>query len=307
MPKRPTPKSSRYVSTFGPGMPAGIADSKEILGGKGAGLARMSAIGLPVPPGLTITTEACNAYSRSGKFPAGLVQEIERAVVQLGKAMGKTFGDPAEPLLVSVRSGARASMPGMMDTFLNLGLNENTVAGLAAASGDERFAWDSYRRFVFMYSDVVLGLSEDECPFEAIFAAAKKRLKVKNDTEVGAGDLKKVVRESLALVRKRTGQPFPTNPWEQPECSRGGSSAAGADGGEAESARPYNPAAAWPSVSCPGDRPPGSWPSPAAPLPTPRSTSRPSSPATPRPATTTPRPRAVYCATRRRTAAARGR
>jgi pyruvate,orthophosphate dikinase len=215
MPKRPTPKSSRYVSTFGPGMPAGIADSKEILGGKGAGLARMSAIGLPVPPGLTITTEACNAYSRSGKFPAGLVQEIERAVVQLGKAMGKTFGDPAEPLLVSVRSGARASMPGMMDTVLNLGLNEDTVAGLAAASGDERFAWDSYRRFVFMYSDVVLGLSEDECPFEAIFAAAKKRLKVKNDTEVGAGDLKKVVRESLALVRKRTGQPFPTNPWEQ--------------------------------------------------------------------------------------------
>jgi len=196
-------------------MPAGISDQKEVLGGKGAGLAKMSQIGLPVPPGLTITTQACNAYAATGAFPAGLEAETRKAMARLGKAMGKTFGDPKNPLLVSVRSGARVSMPGMMDTVLNLGLNEQTVAGLTAASGDERFAWDSYRRFVFMYSDVVLGIDGEECPFEAIFDRHKKRLGVKGDTEVSAADLKKVVKECLALVRKKTGKPFPTDPWQQ--------------------------------------------------------------------------------------------
>ena len=215
MPARPKKSSPRYVSAFGPGMPAGFSDSKEVLGGKGAGLAKMSQIGLPVPPGFTITTAACNAYAAGGAFPAGLEAETRSSVLALGKAMGKGFGDAHDPLLVSVRSGARASMPGMMDTVLNLGLNETTVAGLAAASGDERFAWDSYRRFVFMYSDVVLGITDEECPFEAIFHKHKKRLKVKLDTEVGAADLKKVVQECLALVKKATGKAFPTDPWEQ--------------------------------------------------------------------------------------------
>ncbi len=208
-------RNPRYVSTFGPGMPKGLATSRELLGGKGAGLAKMSQIGLPVPPGLTITTEACNDYTAAGKLPKGLVDEVHAAMPALGKAMGRRFGDPANPLLVSVRSGARVSMPGMMDTVLNLGLNEETVKGLAEVSGDERFAWDSYRRFIFMYADVVLGLSERDCPFETIFKRHKKRLGVTADTDVGTADLKKVVRECLKLVRKKTGQAFPTDPWQQ--------------------------------------------------------------------------------------------
>ncbi len=207
----------RWVSPFGPGMPRGLAPSRELLGGKGYGLAEMSRLGLPVPPGFTLTTEVCTAFHRSGKYPPGLEAQVERALARLEKVMGRRFGDPANPLLVSVRSGARVSMPGMMDTVLNLGLNRETVAGLAAATGNERFAWDAFRRFVAMYGDVVLGLCDEEHgnSFEMILTRRKKRRSVQLDTELDAGDLQAVTEESLALVAERLGRPFPEDPREQ--------------------------------------------------------------------------------------------
>src|SRR5262245_57220759 len=178
---------TRWVYAFGGGSADGDASMKNLLGGKGANLAEMSALGLPVPPGFTITTEACVHYYSNGRaYPAALDEQVRDGLTKVESLTGKTFGDPANPLLVSVRSGARASMPGMMDTVLNLGLNDATVAGLADLSGDPRFAFDSYRRFIQMYSNVVLGL--DHHTFEEILDDHKDRLGVDVDTGLSADD-----------------------------------------------------------------------------------------------------------------------
>ena len=170
-----TATTTRWVYAFGAGRADGDASMKNLLGGKGANLAEMSSLGLPVPPGFTLTTEACVHYYQNGKsFPAGLEDEVASGLAEVERQTGKRFGDAENPLLVSVRSGARASMPGMMDTVLNLGLNDQTVEGLARLSGDRRFAFDSYRRFIQMYSDVVLGL--DHHTFEEILDDHKDRL-----------------------------------------------------------------------------------------------------------------------------------
>src|ERR1700690_1620028 len=166
----------------------GNKSMRELLGGKGANLAEMTVIGLPVPPGFTITTEVCNHYSAQGEYPAGLEAQVEAALALLEKNTGKTFGDPNDPLLVSVRSGARASMPGMMDTILNLGLNDTTVQGIIAQSGDERFAYDAYRRFVQMYSDVVMGMEKDI--LEHLLEQKKEQRGVHLDTDLSAADWK---------------------------------------------------------------------------------------------------------------------
>src|SRR5213083_149990 len=175
----------KFIYGFGGGRADGHADMKALLGGKGANLAEMTNIGLPVPPGFTITTEMCNEYIRTGKLPDGLMDQVQQALADVEREMGKKLGDPANPLLLSVRSGARASMPGMMDTILNLGLNDETAAGLAKKSGNERFAYDSYRRFVAMYGDVVLGMKperkEDHDPFEVILTRKKKEVGARTD------------------------------------------------------------------------------------------------------------------------------
>src|SRR5450759_4017370 len=173
-------KRVKHVYFFGGGKAEGNKEMKNLLGGKGANLAEMANIGLPVPPGLTITPEVCTEFYHNGKkLPKGLDADMRGMVARMEKLVGAKFGDPVNPLLVSVRSGARASMPGMMDTILNLGLNDVTVAGLAKKSGNERFAFDSYRRFIAMYGDVVLGLKpehkEDHDPFDVILAAKKKQ------------------------------------------------------------------------------------------------------------------------------------
>src|SRR5436190_5171959 len=180
---------SKYVYFFGNGKADGRTDMKELLGGKGANLAEMTNIGLPVPAGFTITTEVCNYFYANGRqYPGELQGEVEDALKRTEEAMGARFGDPKNPLLVSCRSGARVSMPGMMDTVLNIGLNEKTLQGLIASTGNERFAWDSYRRFVQMYGDVVLDLkptSKTETdPFEHILEELKHERKKKEDTDL---------------------------------------------------------------------------------------------------------------------------
>ena len=212
--------SAKQVYFFGDGRADGNATMKNLLGGKGANLAEMAGIGLPVPPGFTITTEVCSLYDpKTGSYPKGVDAEVAAAMARLEKAMGKRFGDAANPLLVSVRSGARASMPGMMDTVLNLGLNDETVEGLARASGNERFAWDSYRRFVQMYGDVVMGLKPESAkehdPFEVLIQRKKEKLGIKLDTELRVEDLKELVAEFKAAVRQHARRPFPTDPQEQ--------------------------------------------------------------------------------------------
>ena len=206
--------SNKWVYTFGDGAAEGRADMKNLLGGKGANLAEMSSIGLPVPAGFTITTEVCTHYYAHGKtYPAELWDQVKQALAGVESVMGATFGDATNPLLVSVRSGARASMPGMMDTVLNLGLNETTVAGLAARSGDERFAYDSYRRFIQMYSDVVLGV--DHHHFENLLEDLKADRGYALDTDLQAADWKELTGLYRAEVEKHLGQPFPSDPWEQ--------------------------------------------------------------------------------------------
>ncbi len=212
--------SDPMVYFFGGGSAEGSAGMRELLGGKGANLAEMAGLGLPVPPGFTITTRVCNEYdSVRDSYPAGLAAEVDGAMAKLEKTMDKRFGDATNPLLVSVRSGAPASMPGMMDTVLNLGLNDETVQGLAEASGNARFAWDSYRRFIQMYGDVVMDLkpesSREVDPFEALIEAKKKKLGVELDTELTTVHLQELVSEFKALVRKRCRRPFPTDPREQ--------------------------------------------------------------------------------------------
>src|SRR5258705_5680659 len=185
--KRLPTKSQRWVYPFGGGKAAGKAGMRNLLGGKGAGLAEMANLGLPVPPGFTITTEVCTHYYTNGNsYPAALEQQVTAALAEVGRITGKVFGDKANPLLVSVRSGARASMPGMMDTVLNLGLNDETVEALAKKSGDRRFAFDSYRRFITMNSDVVLGVEHHH--FEEILDDHKDRNGYTLDTDPGADD-----------------------------------------------------------------------------------------------------------------------
>jgi pyruvate,orthophosphate dikinase len=214
-------KDVKYVYNFGGGQAEGNASMKALLGGKGANLAEMCRLGIPVPAGFTISTEACTIYNQIGEtaMRALLKQEVEANVAFIEKVMGGTFGDPSNPLLLSVRSGARASMPGMMDTVLNLGLNEETVVGITNRSGEERFAWDSYRRFVQMYGDVVMGLKpinkEDEDPFELIIEEVKEEKGIHLDTDLTTDDLKELVRRFKAIILERTRREFPSDPWEQ--------------------------------------------------------------------------------------------
>ncbi|WP_085810468.1 pyruvate, phosphate dikinase [Sphingomonas sp. TZW2008] len=204
----------RYVYRFGGGVSDGGGGDKNLLGGKGANLAEMAAIGLPVPPGFTISTAMCTRYYEEGEaFPDSLRAEVADGIAHIEKVTGKRFGDASDPLLVSVRSGARVSMPGMMDTVLNLGLNDATVEGLASASGDARFAWDSYRRFIQMYADVVLEL--DHGAFEEALEIAKEDKGFHLDTELSAEDLKALVGEFKSLVAEQWGKPFPQDVHDQ--------------------------------------------------------------------------------------------
>ncbi len=211
----------KRVYTFGNKLSEGRSDMKNLLGGKGANLAEMNLIGVPVPPGFTITTEVCTEYNQMGQDKAVelIKTEVEAAVKNIEEIMGTKFGSDENPCLVSVRSGARVSMPGMMDTVLNLGMNEDAVQGLIAKSGNEKFAWDSYRRFVQMYGDVVLGLKpeskEDIDPFEAILEEVKEARGVENDNELEVADLKELVLKFKAAVKAQTGHDFPVNPWDQ--------------------------------------------------------------------------------------------
>ncbi|MES2044381.1 MAG: pyruvate, phosphate dikinase, partial [Pseudomonadota bacterium] len=205
---------TQYVYRFGGGVSDGGKGDKNLLGGKGANLAEMASIGLPVPPGFTISTEMCTRYyDEGGAFPDSLKAEVATGIAHIEAVTGKKFGDAADPLLVSVRSGARASMPGMMDTVLNLGLNDETVQGLAATSGDDRFAWDSYRRFIQMYSDVVLEL--DHGSFEEALEIAKEDKGYFLDTELTAADLQALVAEYKGLVEQQWGKPFPQDVHDQ--------------------------------------------------------------------------------------------
>ena len=205
---------SKWVYSFGAGHNEGRADMRNLLGGKGANLAEMASIGLPVPPGFTITTELCTAFYDNGRqYPGDLDAQVKEALGRIEAAVGLRFGDRAHPLLVSVRSGARVSMPGMMDTVLNLGLNDETVLGLAEASGDARFAWDSYRRFIQMYGSVVLGV--DHHRFEEIIESAKIDAGVTEDTALTPGHWRQVVTEYKTMVEADLRKPFPQDPAEQ--------------------------------------------------------------------------------------------
>ena len=211
----------KYVYLFGSSRTDGATAMKNLLGGKGANLAEMCRLGITVPAGFTISTEACTVFTEQGKDSAlALIRdEVLKGIAFVEQEMDKTFGNAADPLLLSVRSGARASMPGMMDTILNLGLNDQAVLAWRAMAGNERFAWDSYRRFVQMYGDVVMGLKpvkkEDHDPFEVLIDMVKDKRGVQLDTELDTADLKELVARFKALIRARIGRDFPTDPWEQ--------------------------------------------------------------------------------------------
>jgi len=212
--------SEKYVYKFGGGSAEGSADMKNLLGGKGANLAEMANLGIPVPAGFTITTEMCTVYYKMNRnYPPELKEQVRDGIAHIERVMGKKFNDPKNPLLLSVRSGARVSMPGMMDTVLNLGLNDHTIQGLIEATGNERFAYDSYRRFVQMYGDVVLGLKpeskEEEDPFEVVIDAKKKEVGAKYDTDLTTDDLKDLVAKFKALIKERKGVDFPEDAEEQ--------------------------------------------------------------------------------------------
>jgi pyruvate,orthophosphate dikinase len=204
----------KWVYSFGGGRAEGKPNMRNLLGGKGAGLAEMANLGLPVPPGFTITTDVCTYYYAHGKqYPKDLKAQVEKALGQVGKITGKVFGDKTNPLLVSVRSGARASMPGMMDTVLNLGLNDETVEALARKSGDRRFAYDSYRRFITMYSDVVLGVGHEH--FEELLDHHKERQGYSLDTDLTADDWAELVTRYKKRVKDELGFDFPQEPHAQ--------------------------------------------------------------------------------------------
>ncbi len=205
--------ANKYVYFFGEGKAEGSRDMKALLGGKGANLAEMSSIGVPVPPGFTISTEVCETYSANKSYPQGLEQEVEKNLDRLEKLMSKKLGQADDPLLVSVRSGAAISMPGMMDTVLNLGLNDKAVEGLAAKSGNPRFSWDAYRRFINMFGNVVMGVSHEY--FEEALEKIKKKKRVELDTELDADDLKQVVDAYKEVFKKHTKTPFPQEPTKQ--------------------------------------------------------------------------------------------
>jgi len=205
---------TKYVYFFGAGKAEGKAEMKQLLGGKGANLAEMTNIGVPVPGGFTLTTETCAEFYKNNKqWPAGLEQQVRDNIVKLEKAMGAKFGDRHNPLLISVRSGAAVSMPGMMDTVLNLGLNPDVVQGLIVKTENERFAWDSYRRFIQMFGDVVMNVDHDK--FEHILETKKAQLKIENDTDLSANDLKDIVRQYKEVYKKHAGEEFPTDAFEQ--------------------------------------------------------------------------------------------
>jgi pyruvate,orthophosphate dikinase len=210
---------SKYVYSFGGGTADGEGTMKDTLGGKGAGLAEMSRTGVPVPPGFTISTDVCNLYFENDKkVPAEVDEQVSQALAKLEEQMGQKLGDPQNPLLVSVRSGAKFSMPGMMDTILNLGLNDESVQGLVRKSGNERFALDCYRRFIQMFGNVVMGIPKDE--FEHVLEARKQKVKAAVDTDLTANDLKAVIDEYKKVYKKKTGSDFPQNPREQLEMAR---------------------------------------------------------------------------------------
>lgn len=218
--KKAPASAKKLVYYFGAGKSDGNGKQKELLGGKGANLAEMASIGLPVPAGMTITTEVCNHYYDNGlKWPADLERQIKANIAKIEKAMGKKFNNLDNPLLLSVRSGARESMPGMMDTILNLGINDEVAEALAAKTGNPTFAWDSYRRFLQMYGEVVMGVEEHEGehhdPFEAILDKAKAKRGVSSDSDLNEDELKWIVAEFKKLIKDRTGNDFPTDPMEQ--------------------------------------------------------------------------------------------
>src|SRR5438132_6859986 len=211
-------KAVKRVYFFGPGKTEGRTEQNELLGATGANLADMTAAGLPVPPGFTITTETCRDYNDGGqKLPAGLMEEVKKNLAMVEKATGKKFGDASNPLLLSVRSGAKVSMPGMMDTVLNLGLTDEVTEGLTKITGNERFAYDSYRRFINMFGDVVMGVDHEH--FEHELSAIKKAKGVEEDTELDANDMKEVVRQDKAVYQKHLGDPWPEDPMRQLEQS----------------------------------------------------------------------------------------
>ena len=192
----------------------GSADMKNLLGGKGANLSEMTSLGLPIPPGFVVSTQACLHYLANNEdYPQGLKEEVEEALTALENLMGKKLGDNEDPLLVSVRSGARISMPGMMDTVLNLGLNDASVEGLARVSNDPRFAYDSYRRFMYMYADVVKGVSKEY--FEKELEKLKQELGIENDTEIPADELKKLIQKYKVIYNEHMGEEFPQDPRKQ--------------------------------------------------------------------------------------------
>src|SRR5260221_1106482 len=204
----------KWVYGFGDGRAEGKASMRNLLGGKGAGLAEMANLGLPVPPGFTITTDVCTYYYGHDKqYPKDLSAQVAKALAQIGRVAGKAFGDKSNPLLVSVRSGGRASMPGMMDTVLNLGLNDETVEALAKKSGNRRFAFDSYRRFITMYSDVVLGVGHEH--FEELLDNHKERQGYSLDTDLSADDLAELVVRYQERVQDELCQDFPHDPHKQ--------------------------------------------------------------------------------------------
>jgi len=206
--------SKKNVYTFGGGKADGNATMKNLIGGKGANLAEMAGLGIPVPPGFSISTEVCTYYSNNnGAYPDGLEKEVQKGVHYVEKIMKTEFGNPENPLLLSIRSGARVSMPGMMDTVLNLGLNDETVKGMVTMGGDERFAWDCYRRFVQMYSDVVLGVDNEN--FEHLIDEKKEAKGIALDTDLTADDWKELVASFKKIVTEKINRPFPDDPWEQ--------------------------------------------------------------------------------------------
>ena len=211
--------TSKMVYLFGEGRTDGRMDMKNLLGGKGANLAEMARIGIPVPAGFSITTEVCTEYYKNKKqYPAGLAKQVKEALTYIEKQMKSHFGDPENPLLLSCRSGARVSMPGMMDTVLNIGLNDKTIKGLIEKTGNPRFAFDAYRRFVSMYGDVVMGVKaeeKEEDPFEQVLESRKKKKGVKLDLELDVEDLQWLVKEFKALIKRRLKKKFPENPEDQ--------------------------------------------------------------------------------------------
>ncbi|HSM34472.1 MAG TPA: pyruvate, phosphate dikinase, partial [Anaerolineae bacterium] len=211
---RPQVAAKRYVYTFGAGAAEGDGTMRDLLGGKGAGLAEMTKAGLPVPPGFTITTEACNDYFAAGEtLPEGLWEDVKAAIAQIEEETGKGFGNVENPLLVSVRSGAKFSMPGMMDTVLNLGLNEETLQGIIKLTANERFGWDAYRRFIQLFGRIVLGVEGEK--LDAALDSVKERTGAKSDTDVDAAGMKAVCGLLTGIVEEETGKPFPQDPYQQ--------------------------------------------------------------------------------------------